>query len=42
MATDEGYDAEEARKWLKDALEAEDIIKFDDKHWVVRKEKIRL
>jgi hypothetical protein len=39
MATAEGYTAEETREWLEEALEANDIIEFDDKHWVVRKGK---
>jgi len=37
MATEEGYGADEAREWLEAALEAEDVIEFDGKHWVVRK-----
>ncbi len=37
MATDEGYAADDAREWLEAALEAEDVIEFDGKHWVVRK-----
>jgi len=35
-ATDEDFPAGEAREWLEDALEAEDVIEFDGKHWVVR------
>jgi len=37
MAAEEGYGADEAREWLEAALEAEDVIEFDGKHWVVRK-----
>jgi len=37
MATEEGYDSDDAEKWLDTALEAEDVIEFDGKHWVVRK-----
>lgn len=37
MVTVEGFDADEAEGWLEDALEAGDVIEFDDKHWVVRK-----
>jgi len=37
MATEEGYAANEARGWLQDALEEEDVIEFDGKHWIVRK-----
>jgi len=36
-ATDEGFGAEETHEWLQTALEAEDVIEFDGKHWVVRK-----
>jgi len=39
MATDEGYAAADAGEWLEAALEAEDILEFDGKHWVVRKGK---
>jgi len=39
MATDEGFGADKAREWLEEALETEDVIEFDDKHWVVRKGK---
>ncbi len=37
MATEEGFGAEEVRCWLEDALVNEEVIKFDKKHWVVRK-----
>jgi len=37
MATDEGYAAEDAREWLDAAVDTEDVIEFDGKHWVVRK-----
>jgi len=39
MATDEGFNADQVRCWLEDALAAEDVIKFDGKYWVVRKGK---
>jgi len=39
MTTDEGFSAEDAVEWLEAALAAEDVIEFDDKHWVVRKGK---
>jgi len=37
MASEEGYDSDDAEEWLETALEAEDVIEFDGKHWVVRK-----
>lgn len=36
---EEGFDADDARQWLKDVLCAHDLIEFDDKHWVVRKRR---
>jgi len=39
MASEEGFDADDARDWLADALDEYDVIEFDGKHWVVRKGK---
>ncbi len=37
MATDEGFDAADARGWLQDALNRNDVLERDGKYWVVRK-----
>ncbi len=37
MATEERFNADDAREWLADALGEYDVIEFDGKHWVVRK-----
>jgi hypothetical protein len=39
MMEEEGFDADDARQWLQEALGAHDVIEFGDKHWVVRKGK---
>ncbi|WP_049980282.1 hypothetical protein [Halolamina rubra] len=36
MATVEGFDADNAREWLEDALEKNDVLEFDSKYRVVR------
>ncbi len=36
MATEEGIDADDARSWLQDALDENDVLERDDKYWVVR------
>jgi len=37
MATDESFDAADARGWLQEALERNDVLERDGKFWVVRK-----
>lgn len=34
---EEGFDIDDTRQWLEEALGAHDVMKFDDSHWVVRK-----
>jgi len=36
MSTDEGFDAGDARGWLQEALERNDVLEFDGKYWVMR------
>jgi len=36
MVTDEEFMVDEVEEWLENALVANDVIEFDDNHWVVR------
>jgi len=36
MATDEDFDADDARGWLQDALDENDVLERNGKYWVVR------
>lgn len=36
IATGEGFDADDTRDWLEEALDEHDVIEFDGKYWVMR------